>query len=182
MIKKILIALGALVVLFIAAIAILVVTTSGDFSVEREVTINKPRAEVFAYAKMLKNQNEWGPWLKKDPKMKQEYRGTDGEVGFVSYWNGTNDEVGEGEQEIKKIVEGERIDTELRFMRPFQSKADSYLITESVGESQTKVKWGFTGTMPKPMNVMLLMLDMDREIGKDFEEGLASLKTILEKR
>jgi hypothetical protein len=181
MIKKILAVVAGLIVLLIAAVVILTLAAPQDYRVEREVTINKPKAEVFAYVKMLKNQNEWGPWSKKDPAMKQEFRGTDGTVGFVSYWNSTSNEVGEGEQEIKKIAEGERVDTELRFKRPFESKSDAYMITESVGENQTKVKWGFSGSMPRPMNIMLLAMDMDKEVGKDFAEGLANLKAILEK-
>ena len=49
--------------------------------------------------------------------MKKEFKGTDGKAGAVSYWNG-NKEVGEGEQEIKRIVENEVIETELRFLNP----------------------------------------------------------------
>ncbi|MEO7673512.1 MAG: SRPBCC family protein [Pyrinomonadaceae bacterium] len=182
MIKKVLIALFAIAVLFVAAIAAVVFMTPTDFRVEREITINKPKGEVFAYAKMLKNQNDWGPWFKKEPTMKQEFRGTDGTVGFTSAWSGTSDEVGEGEQEIKRIVDGERIETELRFKRPFESRADAYLTTDSAGENQTKVKWGFTGSMPRPLNLMLLVMDMDKEVGKDFGDGLLSLKTILESK
>ena len=182
MIKKILIAILVIAVLLIGALAVLAFMAPTDFKVEREVTINKPKSEVFAYAKMLKNQNDWGPWFKKEPTMKQEFRGTDGTVGFTSYWNGTKQEVGEGEQEIKRIVEGERIDTELRFKRPFESKADAYLTTDAAAENQTKVKWGFSISMRRPMNLMLLVMDMDKEVGKDFGEGLASLKTILEKQ
>lgn len=181
MIKKILAVVGGLIVLLIVAVVVLTLVAPQDYRAEREVVINKPKSEVFAYMKMLKNQNDWGPWFKKDPAMKQEYRGTDGTVGFVASWDSTSDEVGAGEQEIKKIAEGERVDTELRFKRPFESKSDAYMITESVGENQTKVKWGFTGTMPRPMNIMLLAMDMDQAVGKDFEEGLASLKAILEK-
>lgn len=181
MLKKLLIAVGVLAVLLVGTIVALTFATSGDYRVQREVIINKPKAEVFSYLKMLKNQNDWGPWAKKDPAMKQEFRGTDGTIGFTSHWSSDHDEVGEGEQEIKKITEGERIDTELRFIRPFESKSDAYMITESVTENQTKVKWGFSGSMPKPMNLMLLMMDMDKEVGKDFEEGLATLKSTLEK-
>lgn len=181
MLKKILIAVGLIIVLGIVAIAAVVMMTPTDFRVEREVTINKPKAEVFAYAKMLKNQNDWGPWAKKDPAMKQEFVGTDGTVGFISKWDSTNDDVGAGEQEIKNIVEGERMETQLRFIKPFESYADSYLTTESVSNDQTKVKWGFTGAMPRPMNLMLVFVDMDKEVGKDFDEGLNTLKTILEK-
>lgn len=182
MFKKILIAVGALIVLFIVVGAILVVTTPADFKVEREVTINKPKAEVFAYIKYLKNQNDWGPWYKKDPAMTLRSRGTDGTVGYVATWSSTSDEVGAGEQEIKRIVEGERVDTELRFIRPFESKSDAYMITEAVSENQTKVRWGFNGSMPKPMNLVLLVMDMDKAVGNDFDEGLSTLKSILEKQ
>ncbi len=181
MIKKILLVLAGLIVLLIAAVVVLAFVAPTDMKVERQITINKPKAEVFAYMKMLKNQNIWGPWYKKDPAMKQEFRGTDGTPGFVSSWSSDNNEVGEGEQEIKKITESERIDTELRFKRPFETKSDAYMITEPAGENQTKVRWGFTDSMPRPLNIMMLAVDMDKEVGKDFEEGLATLKTILEK-
>ena len=182
MIKKILIGVAAVAILLIGVVVVLAFIAPTDFQVEREITINKPKSEVFAYAKMLKNQNDWGPWFKKEPTMKQEFRGTDGTVGFTSHWNGTTAEVGEGEQEIKRIVEGERIETELRFIRPFESRADAYLTTEAAGDAQTKVKWGFSSSMPRPMNIVLLVMDMDKEVGKDFGEGLASMKEILEKQ
>lgn len=182
MIKKLLLAAGALVVLFVAAIAVAVALAPTRAKVEREVTINKPREEVFNYVRNLKAQNDWGPWFRKEPTMKQHFRGTDGEVGFVTHWKGENPEVGEGEQEIKRIVPNERVDTELRFIQPFESKADAYLITEPVGEGQTKVRWGFDTEMPRPMNVMLLFMSMDDMVGPDFESGLNNLKTILESR
>ena len=182
MIKKILIGLAIVVVLLVGVCATAAFLAPTDFRVERELVINKPKSEVFAYAKMLKNQNDWGPWFKKEPTMKQEFRGTDGTAGFTSYWKGTKDEVGEGEQEITRIVEGERIETELRFIQPFESKADAYLTTEAAGDAQTKVRWGFTGSMPRPMNIMLLVMDIDKEVGKDFAEGLSSMKMILEKQ
>ena len=148
LLKKILLAVLGLAILLIAFVAIAAFVTKSDYSVERQVTINRPKAEVFPYIKLLKNQNEWGPWAKKDPAIKQEYRGTDGTVGFVSSWDG-NDEVGAGEQEIRKIVEGERVDTQLRFKRPFETSSDAYMITEDAGEGQTRVRWGFSGSMPK---------------------------------
>ena len=180
MIKKILLTVVALIVLLVAAVVILAFTVSGDYKVEREVTINKPKAEVFSYLKNLKNQNDWGPWAKKDPAIKLDYRGTDGTPGFVSSWKSEMPDVGEGEQEIKKVSEGERVETQLRFKKPFESTSDAYMITEPVSESQTKVKWGFTGAMPKPMNLMMLFFDMDKEVGKDFDEGLSNLKKKLE--
>ena len=182
MIKKILIAFLVLIVLLVCALAILAFMAPTGYKVERSVTINKPKGEVFAYIKNLKNQADWGPWYKKDPSMKIVTSGTDGTPGFITSWNSTNKDVGEGEQEIKKVTEGERLDSELRFKRPFESRSDAYMTTESAGDNQTKVKWGFTGSMPRPMNIMLLMIDMDKEVGKDFDNGLSNLKTILEKQ
>ena len=181
MIKKILLGLAALIALVVVAVVVLVFSVSGDYRVEREVAINKPKAEVFAYVKMLKNQDEWGPWFKRDPGMKKEFRGTDGAPGFVSAWKSEKPDIGAGEQEIKRVVEGERLESQLRFIEPFASSSDAYIVTEAVGENQTKVKWGFSGSMPKPANLMLLVMDMDKEVGKDFGEGLASLKAIMER-
>jgi hypothetical protein len=180
MLKKILIAVLALIVLLVATVVILAFTIKTDFKVEREVTINRPKAEVFDYVKKLKNQNYWGPWYKKDPAMKQEFKGDDGFPGFVSSWKSENSDVGAGEQEIKRVVEGERLDTQLRFKEPFESTADAYVITDAASAESTKVKWGFTSEMPRPFNVMCLVVDMDKTVGKDFEEGLSNLKRILE--
>lgn len=182
MVKKALIFIVVLVVATVAFFGILSYISPTRFAVERDVTINRPRGEVFAYVKLIKNQNEWGPWFKKEPTMKQEFRGTDGEVGFVSYWKGTTEDVGEGEQEIKRIVDGERVDTELRFKQPFESKADAYITTETVGENATKVRWGFSGDMPRPLNIFLFFTDLDKEAGRDYEQGLTDLKAILERK
>jgi hypothetical protein len=131
MLKKILIAVLALIVLLAAAVVILAFSVKTDLKVEREVTINRSKADVFGYVKKLKNQNDWGPWFKKDQAMKQEFKGEDGLPGFVATWKSDNSEIGAGEQEIKKVVEGERLDTELRFKEPFESTADAY-ITKTV--------------------------------------------------
>lgn len=146
----------------------------------REIVINKPNAEVFNYIKHLKNQDNYSKWGSMDPNMKKEYKGTDATVGFVSAWEG-NKKVGQGEQEIKGIEEGRRLDTELRFIKPFKSIAQSSMTTEAINDSSTKVSWGFEGSMNYPMNVMKLFMNMEKAIGNDFSIGLANLKTVMEK-
>lgn len=151
-----------------------------DYAVEREIVINKPKAEVFEYIKHLKNQDAYSVWNRKDPKAKKTYKGTDGEVGFIAAWDSENEEVGKGEQEIVKIIEGERMDVKLRFKVPFEAEDDAYFVTESVSDTQTKVKWGFKGSMNYPMNLMLLFMDMEDMLGKDLQGGLDNLKKVLE--
>lgn len=146
----------------------------------REIVINKPNAEVFNYIKQLKNQDNYSKWGSMDPHMKKEYRGTDATPGFVSAWEG-NKKVGAGEQEIISIEEGRKLNTELRFIKPFKSVAKSSMTTEAITENSTRVSWGFEGDMNYPMNVMKLFMNMEKAIGNDFSTGLSNLKTLMEK-
>lgn len=161
-------------------ILILAVIAPKTYNVSRSIEIDRPKEIVFEHLKSLKKQDEWSPWGKRDPNMEQKFTGTDGQVGAISHWKG-NKQVGEGEQEITKIVEGERIEAELRFLKPFKSTSDAYLLTEDAGGGRTKVTWGFSGENKFPMSIMMLFMNMDKAVGKDFEEGLSSLKQILEK-
>ena len=147
----------------------------------REIIINKPNADVFNYIKQLKNQDNYSKWGSMDPNMKKEYRGIDATVGFVSAWEG-NKKVGAGEQEITGIEEGRKLSTELRFIKPFKSVAQSAMTTEALSDNSTKVSWGFEGQMNYPMNVMKLFMNMEKAIGNDFSTGLSNLKLILEKQ
>ena len=160
-------------------IAILIIAAPTEFKMEREITINKSKDEVFNYLKYLKNQDTWSVWSMKDPNMKKDFRGTDGTIGFTSSWDSTDKNVGKGEQEIKKIKEGERIDFELRFEKPMKATNNAFLTSTSVAENQTKVTWGFAGISKRPMNVMTLM--MKGMLQKSFDEGLLNLKKNLEK-
>jgi len=158
---------------------ILVLVAPRRYSVSRNILINLPKDKVFGAIRLLKFQNEWSVWGKLDPDAKFTYTGTDGIVGFVSAWEG-NKAVGQGQQEIKNIIEGERVDIELSFIKPFKSRADVYLTTESVSDSTTRVTWGMTGKVPPPMNIMLLFGNLNETIGRDYEKGLQNLKVKLE--
>lgn len=179
---KILKVLGISIASIIFLVLVVAAMTKKGYSVERSAIIARNKADVFAYTKLLKNQDNFSVWAKMDPDMKKTYRGTDGTVGFVSAWESKKDDVGTGEQEIKKIDEGKRIDYELRFLKPFEATSPAYLAFDDAGNAQTKVSWGMSGKMSYPMNIMLLFMDMEKMIGKDFETGLANLKGLLEKK
>ena len=128
----------------VVLILILAMVAPKTYNVFRTVEISKPKVEVFEYLKSLKKMDEWSPWAQKDPHMEKKFTGTDGEVGALSYWNGNKD-VGEGEQEILRIVDGERIESELRFLKPWKSTSDCYTQVDDTGSGNTKVTWGFSG-------------------------------------
>jgi uncharacterized membrane protein len=176
--KKILI----VIVIIIAVILLIALFVKKDYHVERTIVINKPKQTVFDYVKYLKNQNNFSKWANMDPAMRKSFRGTDGTVGFVSAWDSDSSDVGKGEQEIKKIVPGAKIDYEIRFIKPFESTAPAAIAFATEPENKTKVTWEFNGHMPYPMNIMQLFCNMDSMLGPDLETGLTNLKTILEKQ
>ena len=175
--KKILFTL----ILLLAIVLIAAYIMPKDYSITREITIDKPSDSVFNYVKYLKNQNEFSVWANIDPKMKTTYKGTDGTVGSISAWESQVKEVGVGEQEITKITDGKRLDFALRFKVPFEDTAVGFMSTDAITPNQTKVKWGINGVMPYPMNIMMPFMKMDQMIGNDLQKGLQNLKIKMEK-
>ena len=150
-----------------------------EYTIRRDIIIDKPKDDVFNYIKFIRNQDNYNKWVMVDPGMKKEFKGTDGNVGFTYAWDSTNKQAGKGVMEIRKIVEGERIEVEIRFERPMAGVAHAPCITEAISPSQTKLTWGMTGYSKYPMNLMNPFLD--NLLGKDLNISLATLKNILEK-
>ena len=171
----ILIVLGSL----IALLLIIALLTKKEFSLEKEVIINKPKQEVFNYLKLIRNQERYSVWVMKDPNIKMIYTGTDGTVGFTSSWQSNDKNVGIGEQEIKKITEGESMEVEIRFKKPFEATNYALTTISTAENGQTKVTNLFYGKSKFPMNIMNLM--MDKMVGKDMLQNLVNMKYNLEK-
>ena|ERR1700744_2106000 len=170
----ILIIIIGLIVLFLLAAALV----KKEYTVQKQVIINKSSQEVFNYIRLLKNQKSFNKWAMMDPNAKMEYIGTDGTIGFIYSWDSENKNVGKGEQEIKGITNGVRIDSEVRFEKPFKNTADVFMETKAVSEIQTNVLWGMNGKNPYPMNIMNLIIP--GMLGKDMETSLDTLKNIME--
>jgi hypothetical protein len=146
--------------------------------VRREIVINAPLEKVFDYLRLLKNQQHFNKWAMADPGRNTEYRGTDGKVGFIIAWNGNKD-AGEGEKEIMNIVEGKKVDTQVRFVKPMATTADVGFETKSITANQTKVSMSNAGTLKYPMNIFIPVAE--KKFPKDMDASLATLKTIIEK-
>lgn len=163
---------------FIALLLIIALFMKKDHYVRREIIINAPRQKVFDYLKLLENQEKFNKWAMADPNRNRELRGTDGTVGFTISWNGDKS-VGEGEKEIMNIVEGKKVETQIRFVRPMATTANVIMETESLSDNQTKVYMSNAGTLKYPMNLMIPIAE--RKFPKDMDISLSTLKSILEK-
>ena len=167
--------LGSILGLFLV-VALLV---KKDFTLQKEIIIGRPKAVVFDYIKLIRNQEQYSVWVMRDPNVKIDYTGTDGTVGFTSSWESNDKNVGIGEQEIKKIKEGESMEVEIRFKKPFEATNYALTTVTATTDGQSKVTSLFYGKSKFPMNIMNLF--MDKLVGKDMQQNLANLKSQLEK-
>jgi len=162
----------------IALLLIIALFMKREHYVNREIIINAPRQKVFDYVRLLKNQDEFNKHAMAGPDRKREFKGTDGTVGYIYAWSG-NKNAGVGEKEIKNIIEGKRIETEIRFVKPMTATASIIMETESLSDNQTKVTWSNAGRLKYPVNIFIPM--MEKSVAKDMASSLSTLKNILEK-
>jgi hypothetical protein len=162
----------------IALLLVIALFTKRGYHIQREIIINAPLSKVFDYLKQLKNWDNFNERATADSDRKTVFKGTDGTVGFIYAWSG-NKKVGEGEKEIMFISEGEKIDIEIRFIKPFTLTGYTSMVTESMSGNQTKVTFSNASTLKYPLNILLLLVE--KGIAKDMDTSLSSLKDILEK-
>lgn len=162
----------------VALLLLIALFMKKEHYVKREIIIHAPRQKVFDYIKLLKNQDEFNKHAMAAYDRKKEFKGTDGTVGYIYAWSGDKN-AGEGEKEIKNIIEGRGIETEIRFVKPMRATASIIMDTESLSDNQTKVIWSNAGTLKYPINIMIPM--MEKHVSKDVDISLLTLKNILEK-
>ena len=91
-----------------------------NYTIKRGIVINKQTASVYNYVRYLRNQEQYNKWVMTDPNMKKQFTGTDGNEGFIYAWDSNDKKAGKGEQEIKKLVDGKLVTSEVRFEKPMK--------------------------------------------------------------
>jgi effector-binding domain-containing protein len=105
--------------------------------------------------------------------------GTDGTIGAASSWTGDPNISGDGKIEILSLELNKKITHRIYFIRPKKGTALSvFTLHETNG--LTTVTWNFEMPTPRPWNIFNLFYSMDKEMGKDFEYSLSTLKTLIE--
>jgi len=167
-----------IVVGLVLLIGILTMVAPTKMNIKRSVVINAPQEVVFENISSQHNLHKWYPWDRKDPNIKLTFEGQEGAVGETSKWE--SEVVGQGDQTITAIEPGKQVNTHIHFIKPWDSQADGiFIVNDTAGA--TKVTRELQSAMPRPMNIMGLFMDMDKAVGKDFEEGLGYLKELSEK-
>jgi hypothetical protein len=174
MLKTVLIGLVAVVVVFLAVVAL----QPSAFRISRSATMAAPAPAVFAQVNDFRNWEAWNPWQKLDPAAKNTYSGPPAGPGAMCAWAG-NSEIGEGRMTITESRPNELIRIKLEFLKPFEVTNTAEFTFEPAG-NQTAVTWSMFGHNTLMGKAIGLFMNMDRMIGEQFEKGLADMNSIVE--
>jgi len=163
----------------IAVVLILAATKPDSFSVRRAVVINAPAEKVFPLIADFHEWRKWSPWEDRDPELKRTYGGAERGKGAVYTWEG-NRNVGSGRMEILEANSPSLVKIQLDFLKPFEAHnvAEFTMLPQA---NATNLSWVMSGPASFTSKVMQVFMSFDRMIGKDFEAGLARIKSVSEK-
>lgn len=148
-----------------------------DITVARSIQIDAPASDIFPYVNSLKATQGWSPWLERDPNVDVTFGGPDEGVGAKMAWASEERSVGTGTQEIILSEPDSQVKTALDFGDMGTATATFDLVSASGG---TTVTWGLYSDAGSNPIARWMGLMMDGMVGKDYETGLANLKSLVE--
>src|SRR5450432_293753 len=171
--------IAVVLAIVVAIVLILAATKPNTFSVRRATTVKAPPERIFPLINDFHQWGTWSPYENKDPAMKRSYSGAESGKGAVYGWEG-NKNVGSGRMEILDTSVPTKIVIKLDFFTPFEGHNTAEFTMLPQGDV-TNVTWLMHGPAVFISKVMQVFMNLDKMIGKDFEVGLANIKTISEK-
>jgi hypothetical protein len=139
-----------------------------------------PPAAPFEQVNDFHKWQAWSPWDKIDPAMKRTYEGPEAGKGAIYKWVG-NSEVGEGSMTITESKPNDLIKIKLVFVKPMEGDSDTEFTFKPEGDD-TLVTWTMAGKRDFLKKAFCLFMSMDKMIGEKFDEGLAEMKKVVEKK
>ncbi|WP_198086148.1 SRPBCC family protein [Variovorax sp. E3] len=167
------------IVAAIAALLIFAATRPDNFRVERTARINAPAEKIFPLIDDFHRWGTWSPYEKLDPDMQRSFGGSASGKGATYAWE-SKGKAGAGRMEITESTPASKVAIKLDFTQPMEGHNVAEF-TLQPQEGATQVTWSMHGPSPYIAKLMGIFFNMDQMIGKDFEAGLANLKTATEK-
>jgi hypothetical protein len=174
-IVRVCISLAAIVI----GLLIFATTKPATFRVQRSMNIKGHAGVILSNISDFHRWTLWSPYEKLDTAMKKTYSGAPVGLGSIYAWEGNN-KIGKGRMEIIG-ADSSKISIKLDFFVPFEAHNIGEFILEPMSDSSTTVTWAMHGSNNYLGKVISVFMDMDKMVGKDFEIGLANLKTLVEK-
>jgi hypothetical protein len=165
-----------LVIVFV--FVIIVALQPAELRIARSTVIAAPADSAFAQISDLHKWLEVSPYTKLDQTASYAFDGPPAGVGASLRWIG-NSKIGEGRMTIVESRPNELIQMKLEFLKPFASTCVAEFSFRRVGE-QTSVTWSMVGPKNFISKAAGLVINMDKMIGGQFEEGLSNLRRVSE--
>ncbi|NDZ97099.1 SRPBCC family protein [Streptomyces sp. SID6673] len=146
-----------------------------DYTVTRTATIAAEPEKIYPLIVDFHEWRRWSPWEGLDPDLTREHAGADSGVGARYSWAG-NRKAGKGTMEITDVTEPTRVAVAVAFEKPMKSTSNSVFTLAPRG-AQTEITWTMTGPHSLFSRIAGPLGLFDKLIGKDFEKGLAALKS-----
>jgi uncharacterized protein YndB with AHSA1/START domain len=178
MLKRVLLGILVVLVVSLAALSAVVALQPSEFHIARSATMAAPPEAVFAQVNDFHRWQQWSPWAKLDPEAQTTFEGAESGTGACFRWAG-NEEVGQGSMTITDSQPPERVRIRLDFIKPFEDTCDVEFDLEPLGD-QTRVTWSMSGRNNFIGKAMWLLVDCEQMIGEKYDEGLASIKALVE--
>jgi effector-binding domain-containing protein/type III secretory pathway component EscS len=177
--KTITIILGIIVV-FVIVFVIAAFLGPQGFKMERSIVINAPRETIYKNISDYRNWIKWSPWAHLDSNAKYDYYGTQRQIGAGYRWKG-NADAGEGDMHTVAMDQNSNLLSKLTFLKPLAIEAMTSFTLTDTGTGATKLTWGFSQEFGFFHRPMMLVLNMEKVLGPDYEKGLANLKSLSER-
>ncbi len=170
-----------LVILIALVVVVLLIAAlkPDTFRIERSISIAAPPAAVYGLIDDFHNWAAWSPWERLDPQLKRTFSGAPRGQGAIYEWEGTP-KVGTGRMEILHADAPSDVRIQLDFFKPFEAHNTAEFLVRPEGNG-TRATWAMFGPNPFMMKVMKVFMNMENMVGKDFEAGLANMKTAAER-
>jgi uncharacterized protein YndB with AHSA1/START domain len=174
MLKKTLIALAAIIAIFLIVVAL----QPSEFHVERTATITAPPATVFDQVNDFHKWDAWSPWAKLDPNAKITFEGPPSGTGTIMTWAGNN-QVGEGKMTLTESRPNELVKINVDIVKPMEGSSTSEFALKPEGD-QTAVTWSMSGHQNFIAKAMCLVMNGKKMMPDIMDKGLTNMKSVAE--
>ena len=140
-----------------------------------------PPAKLWPLVGELRAFNRWNPYERKDPADEGQPttdRGAGHRLALRLAERARPSAV--GSLEITAQQPGRAVQMKLDFVKPFEAHNQAELSLQPTPDGATEVRWAMSGPANFVSKLMGVFIDMDKMVGRDFEDGLQNLRQLAE--
>lgn len=169
--------LGLLFVSVMSAAIAYISFRPDKFNIARSAVIDAAPQDIYREINDFHNWEKWSPWAQLDPGMKTEFGGSPLGYNASMSWSGDK-KVGVGKMTIVESRQNERVRIKLEFSKPMKATNDVQFDFKPIGE-KTEVFWSMSGKRDFMGKAFDLVMNLDKMIGAQYEQGLGNLAAVV---